>query len=433
MAERRVLVRGVSGRYRRSSKKEKGRILDEFVEMTGYNRTYAAWLLNQQGRKVWVNRKLAVVGEVGIRSRRRRRRVYGEDVKRVLTRLWKLLDYLCGKRLVAALPETIEALERHGELKLTEELRQKLLSVSAATIDRLLASEKKKLQLKGRSLTKPGSLLRQQIPIRTFADWDEARPGFVEMDLVAHEGGNASGDFAYTLDLTDVSTGWTELAAVKNRAQVWVFEALQEIRQRLPFPLLGLDSDNGGEFINHHLKRYCEAEEITFTRSRPYRKNDNCFVEQKNYSVVRRHVGYGRYDSEIEVELLNQLYEQLRLYVNFFLPSQKLKEKTRQGSRVQKRYHKARTPYRRVLDCEQVAECYKKKLRTQYQTLNPAELERHIRRLEEELLYRAAQKWRAAAVDGAVAGGKASGFPTATWKTPSEFPTPTTASTTTNN
>jgi hypothetical protein len=418
MAERRVLVRGVSGRYRRSSKKEKGRILDEFVQMTGYHRTYAAWLLNQQGRKVWVNRKLAVVGEVGIRSRRRRRRVYGEDVKRVLIRLWKLLDYLCGKRLVAALPETIEALERHGEFKLSEKLRCKLLSVSAATIDRLLASEKKKLQLKGRSLTKPGSLLRQQIPIRTFADWDEARPGFVEMDLVAHEGGSASGDFAYTLDLTDVSTGWTELAAVKNRAQVWVFEALQEIRQRLPFPLLGLDSDNGGEFINHHLKRYCDQEEITFTRSRPYRKNDNCFVEQKNYSVVRRHVGYGRYDTEVELRLLNQLYEYLRLYVNFFLPSQKLKEKTRQGSRVQKRYHKARTPYRRVLDCEQVAERYKKKLRTQYQKLIPAELHRNILRTEEALLYQEKQKRQAGAVDGAVAAGKAFAFPTATWKTP---------------
>jgi hypothetical protein len=399
--------------------------------MTGYNRSYAAWLLNQQGRKVWVHRKVAVVGEVGIGSRRRRRRTYGADVKKVLIRLWQLLDYLCGKRLVGALAETIEALERHGELKLPEELRRKLLSVSAATIDRLLASEKKKLRLKGRCLTKPGSLLRQQIPIRTFADWDEARPGFVEMDLVAHEGGDASGDFAYTLDLTDVSTGWTELAAVKNRAQVWVFEALQEIRQRLPFDLLGLDSDNGGEFINHHLKRYCEQEEITFTRSRPYRKNDNCFVEQKNYSVVRRHVGYGRYDTEVELELLNELYEQLRLYVNFFLPSQKLKEKTRRGSRVQKRYDEARTPYRRVLDSKQVPECYKKKLRAQYEKLNPAELHRNLLRIEEALLYEGKQKRRATAVDGAVPRGKAYGFPTGTWKTPTEFPTPTTASTTT--
>lgn len=433
MAERRVLVKAFAAEYRKVRKKQKGVILDQLAETTGYERHYAARLLRSHGRRVRVAPSVILQGDVGYRMRRRRRRIYGEDVKRVLIGLWKLLDYLCGKRLAGALSETIEALEHHGELELTEELRRKLLSISAATIDRLLASEKKKLQLKGRSLTKPGTLLRQQIPIRTFADWDEARPGFVEMDLVAHEGGDASGDFAYTLDLTDVSTGWTELAAVKNRAQVWVFEALQELRQRLPFELLGLDSDNGGEFINHHLKRYCEQEEITFTRSRPYRKNDNCFVEQKNYSVVRRHVGYQRYDTEEEVELLNQLYGQLRLYVNFFMPSQKLVEKIRQGSRVKKRYDEARTPYRRVLDSEQVSESCKKKLRAQYQKLNPAELHRHILRLEEALLEKGKQKRRATAVDGAVPDGKAYGFPTGPWKTPAEFPTPTTAPTTTTN
>ena len=427
MGERRVLVKAFAAEYRRVRKKRKGEILDRFVEATGYERHYAARLLRSHGRRVVVAPGLIVKGDVGCRIRRRRRRFYGEDVKRVLIHLWNLLDYICGKRLVGALAETIEALERHGELKLSEELRRRLLSVSAATIDRLLASERKKLQLKGRSSTKPGSLLRQQIPIRSFADWDDARPGFVEVDLVAHEGGNASGDYAYTLDLTDVSTGWTELAAVKNRAQVWVFEALQEVRRRLPFQLLGLDSDNGGEFINHHLKRYCEAEEITFTRSRPYRKNDNCFVEQKNYSVVRRHVGYQRFDTEAEVQLLNQLYEQLRLYVNFFLPSQKLLEKIRQGSRVRKRYDQARTPYRRVLESKQVTDACKKKLREEYRKLNPAELNRQIRRLEEELLYRATQKRRATAVDGAVPGGKACSFPTGTWKTPVEFPTSTTA------
>ena len=322
MAERRVLVKVFAAEYSKVRKKQKGTILDQFVEATDYERHYAARLSRGHGRRVGVAPGVIVKGDVGCRIRRRRRRIYGEDVKRVLIRLWKLLDYLCGKRLVAALSETIEALERHGELKLTQELRRQLLSVRAATIDRLLASEKRKLQLKGRSRTKPGSLLRQQIPIRTFSDWDEARPGFVEVDLVAHEGGKASGDYAQTLDLTDVSTGWTELVAVRNKAQVWVFEALQQIRQRLPFPLLGVDSDNGAEFINQHLRRYCEQEEITFTRSRPYRKNDNCFVEQKNYSVVRRHVGYGRYDNPVELALLNQLYGQLRLYVNFFLPSQ---------------------------------------------------------------------------------------------------------------
>ena len=163
-----------------------------------------------------------------------------------------------------------------------------------ATVDRLLAPEKKQLRLRQRTTTKPGTLLRHQVAIRTFADWDEGRPGFVEADLVAHEGGRAGGDYPQTLDLTDVQTGWTELAAVPNKAQVWVFEAIQQLRQRLPFPLLGLDSDNGSEFINNHLRRYCEQQQLTFTRSRPHRKNDNCFVEQKNYSVVRRHVGHAR-------------------------------------------------------------------------------------------------------------------------------------------
>lgn len=430
MSERRVLVRGVSERYRKSSKREKGCILDEFVELTGYNRSYAAWLLNQQGRKVWVNRQVKVVGEVTVRPMRRRRKVYGTEVKRVLIRLWKLLDYLCGKRLVAALAGTLEALERHGELQLSEEVRQKLLSISAATIDRVLASEKKKLRLKARSGTKPGTLLRHQVAVRTFADWDEVRPGFVEVDLVAHEGGNARGDFAQTLDLTDVSTGWTELVAVRNKAQVWVFEAIQQVRERLPFPLLGLDSDNGSEFINNHLRRYCQQEQITLTRSRPYRKNDNCFVEQKNYSVVRRYVGYGRYEGELEVELLNQLYAQLRLYVNFFLPSLKLKEKIRRGSRVQKRYHPAQTPYQRVLDSPEVNATCKQQLRAQYQELNPAELDRQIRRLQEKLWSGQKPNRRPPAVDGAVPDGKALRFPTGPWKTPAEFPTPPTASTT---
>ncbi|MDA2931177.1 hypothetical protein MYX84_14740 [Acidobacteria bacterium AH-259-O06] len=399
MRERRVLVKAFAGEYRKGGKKEKGAILERFVKASGYVRRYAARLLRNQGRRVVLRPGVRVEGDVTIRVRRRRGRTYGEDVKRELKRIWEMLDYLCGKRLVAALPATLEALERHGELKISPEVRQKLLSVSAATIDRMLAPEKKKLRLKARSGTKPGTLLRQQVAVRTFADWDEARPGFVEVDLVAHEGGQAQGDYAQTLDLTDVSTGWTEVAAVPNKAQVWVFEALERVRQQLPFPLLGLDSDNGSEFINNHLLRYCRQEQITFTRSRPFRKNDNCFVEQKNYSVVRRYVGYARYDREEEVQLLNELYERVRLYVNFFLPSQKLKEKVRRGSRVHKRYHRAQTPYQRVLASKEVSARDKRKLRAQYQRLNPAELHRQIRDLQEKLLWLSARKRSARAVD----------------------------------
>jgi hypothetical protein len=177
------------------------------------------------------------------------------------------------------------------------------------------------------------------------------RPGFVEIDLVGHDGGDAKGEFAQTLDLTDVCTTWTETEAVRNKAQQWVFDALKDIRQRLPFPLLGIDSDSGGEFINHHLYRYCQTEQITFTRTRSYRKNDNCFVEQKNYSIGRRAVGYLRYDTAEELRTLNELYRHLRLYSNFFQPTMKLKEKIRIGSRITKKYDKPITPYRRQSTC----------------------------------------------------------------------------------
>ena len=233
--------------------------------------------------------------------------------------------------------------------------------------------------------TKPGTLLRHQIPIRTFADWDEKKPGFVEVDLVGHDGGILKGDFLYTLDVTDINTGWTETRAVKNKAQIWVFGAMKYIRGRLPFELLGIDSDNGSEFINAELMRYCEEEGITFTRSRPYKKNDNCFVEQKNYSVVRRAVGYLRYDTEEELKIMNRLYEVLRLYTNFFQPSMKLLEKTRTGSKVTKRYDKPRTPYGRMKDSDAISEDVKERLEMEYERLNPAELKRRIDELQRKL------------------------------------------------
>jgi hypothetical protein len=239
--------------------------------------------------------------------------------------------------------------------------------------------------LRGRSGTKPGTLLKKQIPIRTFAEWDEQRPGFVEIDLVAHDGGLAAGDYCQTLDLTDIATTWTETLAVRNKAQAWVFAALKEIRQKLPFSLLGIDSDNGSEFINKYLVEYCQKQKLSFTRSRPYRKNDNCFVEQKNYSVVRRAVGYARYDTEAQLHLLNELYATLRLYTNFFQPTMKLKSKERVGSKVIKRYDRAQTPYQRVLAAPQVSEAEKARLRAQYKTLNPAALKRKLMRLQERL------------------------------------------------
>jgi hypothetical protein len=290
------------------------------------------------------------------------------------------------------MPEIVAALERAGELQIDPQVRMKLLSVSAATIDRLLVPERSRLQVKGRVGTKPGTILKRQIPIRTFAQWDEARPGFCEVDLVAHDGGAPRGEFCQTLTLTCVNTGWTEPRAVSNKAQRWCFQALVDIRAALPFPLLGLDSDNGGEFINNHLFAYCTEEAITFTRSRPERKNGNCFVEQKNWTVVRQHVGYARYDTPAELEVLAELYRRLRLYVNFFQPQARLIEKTRHGAKVTRRYDRARTPYQRILASPHVSPAVKDELTATYLGLNPAQLKRDLVSCQDRLIRLAAHK-----------------------------------------
>jgi hypothetical protein len=392
MKQRQAVTAVTAQRYRQGSKKVKRQILDEFCETTGYSRGYARFVLRNHGRQVWLRGKKVIVGDARQRQQRLKPRYYDEQVVQALIKLWQLLNYLCGKRLVAIMPELIAKLEQFGELRLTPLTKQKLLRISAASIDRLLQPERRKQQLRRRSHTKPGTLLKHQIPIRTFAEWDEAQPGFVEIDLVAHDGGLALGDYCQTLDLTDICTGWTETEAVPNKAQVWVFEAIQTIRQRLPFPLRGLDSDNGSEFVNHELLHYCQKEQLTFTRARPYRKNDNCYVEQKNYSVVRQTVGYQRFDTAAELMVLKQLYATLRLYTNFFQPTMKLKSKERLGSRVQKSYHAPQTPYQRVLACAEVTAADKKKLQRQYQALNPAALKRQLDKYRKELFRLAAKK-----------------------------------------
>ncbi|MFZ3121970.1 MAG: DDE-type integrase/transposase/recombinase [Thermodesulfovibrionales bacterium] len=292
-------------------------------------------------KQIRVSRAIVIEGDIRKRRKRKRQKYYDEKVFEVLKKIWLIMDCICGKRLAPALKEVVLKLQKHKEIAIDKGIRQKLFKISPATIDRMLSGPRKKLNIKGRSLTKPGTLLKNQIPIRTFSEWDEKRPGFIEIDLVGHDGGDAGGEFIQTLDVTDVCSGWTETQAVRNKAQVWVFEALGGIKKRLPFPLLGIDSDNGSEFINHHLLRFCKEGKITFTRSRSYRKNDSCFVEQKNYSIVRRSVGYYRYDTEEELKTINELYGYLRLYTNFFQPVMKLIEKTRIGSKVQKKYDRA--------------------------------------------------------------------------------------------
>jgi hypothetical protein len=366
MAERKAVTKQMARRYAEAAKKEKGRMLDELCALTGWTRRHAIRALAEAIRPPQRP------------ARSPRPRVYGPEVLEPLKLVWAVLNGPAGKRLAPFMAEIVQALERCGELELAPEIRGKLLRVSAATIDRLLAPERARLRVKGRSGTKPGSILKRQIPIRTFAEWDEARPGFCEVDLVAHDGGNPHGEFCQTLDLTCVATGWTDCRGVRNKAQRWCFEALMDIEGSLPFPLLGLDSDNGSEFINDQLFRYCTDRQITFTRSRPYRKNDNCFVEQKNWPVVRQNVGYARYDTSAELEALNELYDHLRLYVNFFQPQMKLVSKTRRGAKVTKHFDRARTPYRRVLESPHVPPEAKAALTRTYLELNPAELKRRI-------------------------------------------------------
>ncbi|MGH2747021.1 MAG: integrase [Actinomycetota bacterium] len=391
MSERRAVTKVIATRYARASKTEKGAILDELCALTGWTRRHA--------------RRAIARADQPRAPIKPRPVIYDAAVVDALRKVWIVLGGPCGKRLAPFLSEIVSVLERHGELYLDPGVKDKLIVISPATIDRVLAPDRKRLQVKGRSGTKPGSLLKAQIPIRTFAEWDESGPGFCEIDLVAHDGGNPQGEFCQTLNVTDVATGWTEMQAVKNKAQRWVFEALVGIESCLPFPLLGIDSDNGSEFINDHLFRYCSENEITFTRTRPYRKNDNCFVEQKNWTVVRQSVGYGRFEGEAALELLNELYGWLRLWVNFFSPQQKLVSKTRRGARVTRRYDEARTPLQRLLATDLVSEAVKADLRAQYLKTNLVMLARRIGRLQTRLLKMARPG------EGAAPGARSVGHP----------------------
>lgn len=386
MKERKRLADATAGRYRKARKKDKGTILNEFVESTGFARSYAALVLRNQGREVQVG-KARVRGDVGKRlSRPGRGATYDEPTVKALVQVWRLMDYICGKRLAPMLEEIVERLLRHNELRCDAATAEKLSRMSAATIDRVLRPEREKYQVKGRGHTRPGTLLKHQIPMRTFSEWDEAQPGFLEIDLVGHDGGVIDSYHAFTLNATDIASGWNSSTAIKNKAQVWILEGVKKIKGKVPFPLLGLDSDNGSEFINEALYNFCQEQQITFTRARPYRKNDSCFVEQKNYSVVRRAVGYQRFETELQLGLLNQLYELLDLYTNFFQPSMKLQSKERHGARVKKTYDKARTPYQRLLASSFISEATKAQLRARYHLLNPAQLKRQIERLQQKLV-----------------------------------------------
>jgi len=362
---KRELLEAVQPRYQKADRKEKGLILDQFVAATGYHRKYAIRLLKHGPPE----RK---------KQGRERKRVYTRDVVRPLVIVWEASGRVCGKRLQPFVKDLVDALERHGELQMTGEQRRRLCRMSASTIDRALKQERARYPRRGRSTTRPGSLVKATIPIRQVGDWSEQHPGFMEVDLVAHCGASPAGDFLYTLTMIDIYTRWTHLDILPGKQQLTVHKAIRAARRRLPFHLLGIDSDSGGEFINHLLLDYCREEGIVFTRSRPYHKNDQAHVEQKNGSVVRQWVGYGRYESQDALARLRLIYADLCLLVNFFQPTMKLSARIRVGSKVRKRYAKARTPYQYLLASRRVTRVERQRLDELYHSLNPLELQRHI-------------------------------------------------------
>jgi len=362
----------VRWRYLKARKKEKGRILDEFIQVTDYHRKAAIRLLQRDGSQR--------------RGKRRgRRRRYEGEVADALRKVWEASDRLCSKRLKPFLGELVRVMRQHGELSVNASVEAKLCQMSPSTIDRLLRPWRCLGGRRPLSTTRPGSLLKSSIPIRTFADWTDERPGFLEVDLVAHCGESTEGFYLTTLCTVDVASGWSECVGVWGKGQQRVGGAVHRVRQRLPFPLLGLDSDNGSEFINQHLYAYCQREGITFTRSRSYKKNDSCHVEQKNWSVVRRLVGYDRYSSHAALECLDRIYHVLRHYVNFFQPTMKLVSKTRHGAKVHKVYDTAKTPYQRLLKSGVLTPAKQAELAATYRGLNPvlllSQLNGHLEQL----------------------------------------------------
>ena len=313
------------------------------------------------------------------------RRIYGDDVREALVLVWEASDRVCGKRLKPLIPILVEAMERHGHLKLAPEVGVRLLSMSAATIDRALREVREKA---GRTRRRPAasSIIRRSIPIRTFSDWRDPPPGFVEADLVAHSGPSTRGSFVQTLVLTDVATGWTECAPLLVREQRLLSEVLTELRKLLPFDLLGFDTDNDSVFMNETVRDYCQEAGIEFTRCRPYRKNDQAFVEQKNGAVVRRIVGYRRLEGLPAAAALARLYRTVRLFVNFFQPSFKLSGKERDGARVRKRYHAPATPCQRVLADRRTPEEVRRRLKCLQAALDPVQLLSEMRMAQQHLV-----------------------------------------------
>jgi len=371
MATRRELKAAIGQRYRAAGRWERRQLLDEFTRVTGYHRKHALRVLHRPFVP---------------RPPRPRKRIYDEAVRQALALLWEAADRICGKRLKALLPVLIESMERHGHLRLDPVVRSSLLDVSAASIDRLLRPVREATGRGRRRRWGIGSAIKQSVPVRTFADWGEPPPGYCEADLVEHCGGvKHAGNFVHTLTLTDIHSGWTECAALVVREQTLVVEGISMIRGQLPFALRGLDTDNDSVFMNETLQTYCREQELHWTRSRAYRKNDQAWVEQKNGAVVRRLAGYGRLSGLNAAATLGRLYQSARLFVNFFQPSFKLAGKQRDGALIRRRYHPPLTPCQRLLASPLVEETVKEQLRQHFAALDPVALLKTIRDTQQQL------------------------------------------------
>lgn len=361
------LIKSYRKRYRRAAKKEKSRIISQIVDATGYSRKHVVRALNNHYH---IPRKVT-----------RTRKSKYDAILRPLQQIWAVANFICGKRLKPFMPHLVASLKKHGEISVTKEEECLLLAISSATIDRLLSPARKSIGMRGRSTTKPGTLLKHQISVKTFADWDDTRPGFLQIDLVAHCGVSTGGEYINTLNMVDVATGWSIATAFMGRSDRFCSAAIDEVTPSLPFPILGIDSDNGSEFINNHMRRYCTKHSITFTRGRANKKNDSCFIEQKNWDIVRKMIGYGRFETYEQLAVIKNIYGLLGLYQNYFQPSRKLLSKTRVGPKVIKKYDDAQTPAQRMLSRKDIPKETKRKLRQTFKTLNPAQLMKDIHKL----------------------------------------------------
>src|SRR3982074_852764 len=372
MGTRREITAAVVDRYRSAGRMDKGRILDELCAVTGWHRKHAV-------------RALASHVRIPPEARRQRSPTYGATIRDALVALWEASDRICGKRLKVMIPTLLPSLERHGRLKLDQGGRALVLAVSAARIGRLLVETN--IAAAGGKRRRVGfySAVWREVPIRTFNDWHDPPPGFCEVDMVAHGGTSVAGSFIQTLTMVDVATGWTECLPLLTREGSLVVEAINRAQSLFPWLLRGVDFDNDSAFMNDVVVPWCREQKLEVTRSRAYKKNDQAFVEQKNGAVVRRLMGYGRFEGVETARVMARLYAAARLYVNFFQPSFKLKEKRREGAKVIKRYHPPSTPCERALAHPKAATAVKRRLREQYRTLDPVALLAEIRAVQEEL------------------------------------------------